>query len=223
MPRLAPDLTVRGTRAERWAPLGVRAYAVAMPETTGPARRWLLPAAAGVASVAFGAGVGELAAAVLAPASSPFVVVGAMLIDLAPPWAKDAAIALFGTADKAALLIGIGLVLLALAGAAGVLEARRPPLGRVLIGIFGVVGAIAASTRANASLLSAAPSAIAAIAGVLALQFLVRRLPAADVSTRRTPAATSRAPGADDAGADPARTGVDRRRFLGWTGGAAVL
>ena len=77
-----------------------------MPETSGRARGWVLPATAGVASVAFGVGVGELAAAILAPSSSPFVVVGSFLIDLAPPWAKDAAISLFGTGDKAALLIG---------------------------------------------------------------------------------------------------------------------
>jgi DMSO/TMAO reductase YedYZ molybdopterin-dependent catalytic subunit len=198
---------------------------VRMHETGRRTRRWLLPATAGVASVAFGAGVGELAAAVLAPASSPFVVVGAMLIDFAPPWAKDAAIALFGTADKAALLIGIGLVLLALAGAAGVLEVRRPPLGRVLIGVFGVVGAIAASTRANSSLLSAAPSAIAAIAGVLALQFLIPRLPAADSPDAATTDVAGT--GTDDASAattdGPAPSGIDRRRFLGWAGGAAAL
>jgi DMSO/TMAO reductase YedYZ molybdopterin-dependent catalytic subunit len=196
-------------------PRSRRAYAGLMPETSRRTRRWLLPAAAGVASVAFGAGVGELAAAVLAPASSPFVVVGASLIDLAPPWAKDAAIDLFGTADKAALLTGIGLVLLALAGASGVLEVRRPPLGRVLIGLFGVVGAIAASTRANASMLAVAPSAIAAIAGVLALMLLVRRLPRADAAGAAPP---PRAPTSASAGA-----GVDRRRFLGWAGGATAL
>ena len=32
---------------------------------------------------------------------------GALLIDLAPPWAKDTAIARFGTADKIALITGI--------------------------------------------------------------------------------------------------------------------
>ena len=201
-----------------------------MPASRHRARRWLLPAAAGVASVAFGTGGGELAAAVLAPASSPFVVVGSLLIDLAPSWAKDAAIALFGTADKAALLVGIGIVLVAVAGAAGVLEARRPPFGRVLIGLLGVVGAVAASTRANAAMLAIAPSAVAAIAAVIALQFLVRRLPAADAAPA-TDAAES------DLGADagqgletpasasprPAAAGVDRRRFLGWAGGAAAI
>lgn len=201
----------------------------------------MLPATAGVASVAFGAGVGELAAAMFAPESSPFVVVGSLLIDLAPPWAKDAAIALFGTADKAALLVGIGIVLLAVAGAAGVLEARRPPFGRLLFGVLGLVGALAAATRANAPMLAIAPSAVAAIAAVLALQFLVRRLPvtpatpATPVTRRRTDAATRGAGtgaspessfdsgnGPADAGADASHA-VDRRRFLGWAGGAVAV
>ena len=197
-----------------------------MQQSSGPARRWVLPAAAGVASVAFGTGVGELAAAVIAPASSPFVVVGSLLIDVAPSWAKDAAIALFGTGDKAALLIGIGIVLVAVAGAAGVLEARRPPFGRVLVGLLGVVGAVAASTRANASMLAIAPSAIAAIAAVLALQFLVRRLPATDAAKPDPGADADRRPETPVSPAPaprPAAAGVDRRRFLGWAGGATVL
>jgi DMSO/TMAO reductase YedYZ molybdopterin-dependent catalytic subunit len=220
-----------------------------MPETSGRARGWVLPATAGVASVAFGVGIGELAAAVLAPSSSPFVVVGSFLIDLAPPWAKDAAIALFGTGDKAALLIGIGIVLVAVSGAAGVLEARRPPWGRVLVALIGVVGAVAAMTRANASMLAFAPSAIAAIAAILALQFLVRRLPvtaaepapdaaplpgsSADAAPAPAPApvpvsvsspeAAPAAPApASSPDAAPQRS-VDRRRFLTWAGGAAVI
>ena len=219
-----------------------------MPQTSGRARGWVLPAAAGVASVIFGVGVGELAAAILAPASSPFVVVGSFLIDLAPPWAKDAAIALFGTADKAALLVGIGIVLVAVAGAAGVLEARRPPWGRVLVALIGVVGVAAAMTRANAPMLAFAPSAIAAIAAIIALQFLVRRLPKTEAAlapeTDAAPVdASSRgaAPGALSTEAatvvpsptdattvaasptSPADRGLDRRRFLTWAGGAAVL
>ncbi|MEF3405578.1 molybdopterin-dependent oxidoreductase [Agromyces sp. CCNWLW203] len=179
-----------------------------MPETTGPARGWVLPAVAGVASVALGLGIGELVAAVVAAASSPLVVVGALLIDLAPPWAKDAAIALFGTGDKAALLVGIGVVLLPVAGAAGVLEARRPPWGMVVIGAVGVVGAVAGASRANASMLAIVPSAVAAIAAMLALTFLLRRVPR--VGDTRQP--SSHQP-----------SGVDRRRFLGWAGGAVAL
>ena len=210
-----------------------------MPETSGTARGWVLPAVAGVAAVAFGVGIGELAAAIVAPASSPFVVVGSLLIDLAPSWAKDAAIALFGTADKAALLIGIGLVLVAVAGAAGVLEVRRPPWGRVVIGLIGVVGAVAASTRANASMLAVVPSAVAAIGAVIVLQFLVRRL--SGVPVARTAPVAQTAPAArvaPDLAAAPAvgspeiesprpgeraDPGVARRSFLGWAGGAAVI
>lgn len=207
---------------------GERAYAVRMPETTGPARRWVLPAVAGVASVALGLGVGELVAAVVASASSPLVVVGALLIDLAPPWAKDAAIALFGTADKVALLVGIGVVLLPVAGAAGVLEARRPPWGMVVLGAVGVVGAVAAASRANASMLAIVPSAVAAIAAMLALTFLLRRLaprPAPDTPTRGAETGASRESSVDSASSTstPASTPVDRRSFLGWAGGAAAL
>ncbi|MDR6906319.1 DMSO/TMAO reductase YedYZ molybdopterin-dependent catalytic subunit [Agromyces sp. 3263] len=221
-----------------------------MPQTSGRPLGWVLPGVAGVASVLFGVGIGELAAAVLASASSPFVVVGSLLIDLAPPWAKDAAIALFGTGDKAALLVGIGLVLLAVAAGAGVLEARRPPWGQVLIGLIGLVGAIAASTRANAPMLAIAPSALAAIAGVMALRLLVQRLPREAVAPEPAVAIVPHAAMATDAAmvpdaatepaapAPPATdlaptpgprptasepSGVDRRRFLGWAGGAAVL
>ena len=65
------------------------------------ARRWLLPALAGIAAVALGLGAAELAAAIVAPTASPVLVIGSLLIDFAPSWAKEAAIALFGTGDKA--------------------------------------------------------------------------------------------------------------------------
>ncbi|MET4158369.1 molybdopterin-dependent oxidoreductase [Agromyces sp. PvR057] len=187
-----------------------------MPETEAPTAgavtRRLLPALAGVASVIVAAGVGELAAALLASASSPFAVVGSMMIDLAPPWAKDAAIALFGTNDKAALLVGIALVLLVVAGVAGVLEARRPPWGQVVIWVIGAVGVLASVTRANASMLAFAPSALAAIAGVVTLRLLVQRLPTTDAAAA---ASGSRA------ASETAEIG--RRRFLVWAGGAAAI
>ncbi|GAA1829880.1 molybdopterin-dependent oxidoreductase [Agromyces salentinus] len=180
-----------------------------MPEKPGRLAGWLLPALAGVASVIVAAGIGELAAAVLASASSPFAVVGSMMIDLAPGWAKDAAIALFGTADKAALLVDIAIVLLAVAAVAGVLEARRPPWGQVLIWAIGAVGVLAAVTRANASMLAFAPSALAAIAGVATLRLLVQRLPdragRADAASRADAAGTevAAASRADAAGTTP--------------------
>ncbi len=164
-------------------------------------RRWLWPALGGIAAVAFGLGIAELVAGVLAPRASPVLVVGSLLIDVAPPWAKDAAIALFGTGDKAALLVGIAIVLVALAGFAGWLNSFRPLLARLLIVAGGVFGIIAAMTREGSSLLDAIPATAAMVAAVLALNALQKRAPAER----------------------PREGDPSRRRFLGWAGGATAI
>lgn len=166
-------------------------------------RRWVLPALAGIASVAFGLGVAEIAAAIVAPTGSPIVVVGSLLIDLAPSWAKETAIALFGTADKAALLIGIGIVLLVLAAAIGVLESIRRSAGRVVIGLATVFALIAAMTRSGAAALDAVPATVAGVGAAIALGFLLRKAPRPD--------------------ATPRSRELDRRSFLRWTGAATAV
>lgn len=167
----------------------------------------------GVTSVALGAGLGELAAGLIAPAASPFAVVGGALIDLAPPWAKDAAIALFGTDDKVALLVGIGVAVLVLAGLAGLWEARRPPWGRVVLATLGLVGAVAAITRADAGALSWLPSAVAGGMAATALWLLTRM-----TRPRTATAGLDIGPGRGTGARDP-----DRRRLFAWAGGAAAL
>jgi DMSO/TMAO reductase YedYZ molybdopterin-dependent catalytic subunit len=179
------------------------------------ARRWVLPALAGIAAVALGLGAAELVAALVAPSASPVFVVGSLLIDLAPSWAKETAIALFGTGDKAALLTGIGLALLVIAAGAGVLQWRRPPLGRLLIAVGAIFGVAAAITRTGAAVLDAVPSTVAAIAAVVALGMLLRRLPETPPETAAATPAEARAARAHPG--DPTR-----RAFLGWTGGAAA-
>ncbi len=173
---------------------------------------------AGVAAVAFGAGLGELAAAILSPTASPTASIGSLMIDLAPPWAKDLAIALFGTLDKIALLTGIAIVLAVVAAAAGLLEARRPPWGRVIILALGALGAVAAMTRANATGLSWIPSVISAAAAAIALGVIIRRLPSRSTDTATVTAADASAPRAATSDSDP-----DRRSFLIWSGGAAAI
>ncbi|WP_438853833.1 molybdopterin-dependent oxidoreductase [Agromyces sp. M3QZ16-3] len=208
-----------------------------MPTDRAPVGR-LRPALAGVAAAMFGAGAGELAAAIIAATASPFTSIGGLLIDLAPPWGKDAAIALFGTADKLALLIGVGVVLIVVGALAGLLEARHPRWGRGLFAILGVFGALAAATRANASVLAILPAAIGALAAMGALSMLLTRLPAERVavparvagSAPATDAAvaaspSARAPEASGApeSATPTIADVDRRRFLVWAGGTAAV
>ncbi len=160
----------------------------------------LLAGAAGVAAVALGAGAGELAAAIFLPAASPFAAIGGTLIDLAPTWAKDLAIGLFGTRDKDALLTGIALVLAAVAFGAGLLERRRPYAGAVVFGILGVVGAAVAMGRSGMGPLAWVPSILAGGVALLVLRALIARL-----------------------GPEDRDAGADRRRFLIWTGSAAAL
>ncbi|WP_294178828.1 molybdopterin-dependent oxidoreductase [uncultured Schumannella sp.] len=177
--------------------------------TSSPARQFALPAVAGLAAGVAAAGAGELAAALLVPTGSPFTVIGAAAIDLAPSWAKDAAIALFGTADKIALIVGIGLVVAALAALAGVIESRRSPLGRVLFGVGAALGVAAAMTRSDAGLLSPLPSAVAGVVGAIALTMLLRKRP--------------ERPGEHAVSAAADTAGLSRRGFLGWSAGTAVV
>lgn len=193
-------------------------------------------AVAGLAAVALGAGIGELVAAFVAPTSSPFSVVGGVLIDLAPSWAKDAAIALFGTADKIALLVGIALVMLAAAAGVGVLELRRPWFGVAVCAALGVAVAILATTRADAGGLSWLPSIAAGAAAAIALRMLTRLARSAETvvwaSNAGAKAAQARDPWAREAGGQGAAARTDavalgpsdesRRRFLVWTGVAAA-
>ena len=182
-----------------------------------PGTRRLAAAAAGVASAVLGAGLGELTAALIAPQASPFAAIGSALIDLAPSWAKDAAIALFGTNDKLALLVGIAVVLILVAAGAGLLELWKPPWGRVVMLAFGAVGIVAAMTRAGAGILDWIPSTVAGVVAALALGLLMKRIPAAE-----SVSAPDAAIGADAASEDSAPA-FERRSFLVWTGGAAAI
>ena len=206
-------------------------------DMTGSASRDRLPAAAaGVAAALLGIGAGELAATLLAPSSSPFAVVGGFLIDGAPAWAKDTAIAWFGTGDKAALLTGIALVLLAAAGALGLLQRRFRGVGVAGFLVLGAAVAVLAPLRADAAPLSWLPALVAGIVAALVVRALVRRLPDRETETASRDRATE--PLSRDAGSvsrsttpppaalrptAPAADGPTRRRFLAWTAGAAAV
>nr|WP_274638500.1 molybdopterin-dependent oxidoreductase [Microbacterium bovistercoris] len=165
-------------------------------------------AAAGVAAVVLGAGLGELVAAAFAPSSSPIAVIGDALIDVAPPWAKETAISVFGTNDKLALVIGVAVVLVAAAAGIGILQARFPPIGRILCVALGLIGIMAAVSRADAGGLAWAPSAVAGAVAAMAIGPLARR---------------AAAPAAPHGDSDARVADPDRRRFFAWTGAAALV
>ncbi|TFB94588.1 molybdopterin-dependent oxidoreductase [Cryobacterium sp. HLT2-28] len=163
------------------------------------------PVAAGVAAALGGLGAAELVAAILAPAGSPILAVGALVIDLVPGWVKELVIGLFGTGDKAVLIVCVVLGAFVLAAVAGVLESRRPPFGRALVVAAGALAVVAVLTRSGAATFDALPSVTSMVVAAVLLTVLTTRLP-------RTIA-------------DPnsGSSGVDRRRFLASTGTSAGL
>ncbi|WP_282848540.1 molybdopterin-dependent oxidoreductase [Microbacterium oxydans] len=161
----------------------------------------LRSAAAGLSASFLAVGLAELVAAVVEPSASPFAVIGSGLIDLAPSWAKDSAIALFGTGDKVALIVGIALVLVVVAALAGILERRRSGVGAVILGALGALAVVAAMIRPGAGPFAWLPGLIAGLVAVVVLRLLVARLRPV-------------------AGLHP--DGEDRRRFLLWTAGVAA-
>lgn len=186
------------------APPQTRADDAALP--TGRVR----PALAGVLAAIAALAAGELAAGLVPGGRSPVVVVGDAVIDLVPGPVKDLAIALFGTADKIALITGILVLLVLFAAAVGVVGARHRARGIVGIAALGLVGAAAATANAQGSpaAAAAAPSLVATVAGVAALVVLLRALPG--------PASGPPPPSEPR----PARA-LDRRAFLR-TGGAVA-
>jgi DMSO/TMAO reductase YedYZ molybdopterin-dependent catalytic subunit len=130
---------------------------------------------AGVIAAAVVLGVAEVVS-LFAAGGSPLFAVGSLVIDLAPAGVKEFVIAIFGTGDKAALLTLMGILIVVISAAAGVLELRRPPIGEGVIGIGGVVAVIAVVTRAGATGFNGIPTIVGAVAGVVVLRLAIERL-----------------------------------------------
>jgi DMSO/TMAO reductase YedYZ molybdopterin-dependent catalytic subunit len=167
-------------------------------------------------------GIAEVLALWVGSGGSPLFAVGSLVIDLAPSWLKDLTIALFGTGDKAALFVILGLVLAALAGLSGVVQRRLPPLGIVLFGLGAVLGLVAVLTRSGATGFLGLPVVVGAIFGVVTLKRGIDRL-------RRWEEAEERRGETSAAlGIEPAVGGArfERRSFLTMTlvaGGIALI
>jgi DMSO/TMAO reductase YedYZ molybdopterin-dependent catalytic subunit len=169
--------------------------------------QWIA-ALVGVLSALVVLATAEVVAVFVSASSSPFFAVGQLAIDLAPAGLKETMIALFGTGDKVALFVILGVVVVVFAALAGILERRRPPLGIALLVLFSAIAVVAVQTRPEASALWAFPTVLGMVAGVLVLRSGIRRLGA----WRDVP--------------EPSRAGMQRRQFLtfaGVTGAAALI
>ena len=178
-------------------------------------RESLLAALVGVVAALATLAIAEVAALFLAPASGPLFAVGGWVIDIVPAWVKQLVIDLFGTGDKVALLVVLGLVVLALAALIGNLEYRRPPLGIVGLVLVGGIAVFAVTTRAEATAVWAVPTVLGMVGGVVVLRVASDRL-------RRWSVDAEEAGSLGDAGA----ASVSRRGFLTvaiGTAGAALV
>jgi len=167
-------------------------------------------------------GIGQLFAGFTVPAASPVVAVGEAAIDHTPLPVKEWATSTFGTGDKTVLIGGVLVVVFLYAMLVGVLAMRRLALGFAGLAIFAGIGLAAALTRHDASGSYAVPTLFGAIAGAIALRWLVVTARAAALAGQQAQAARpgdslppiAFQPGAADAGqADagpsPEATGPD--------------
>ena len=190
-------------------------------------------AASGVAAVLVTLAIAELLALILAPASSPLLAAGSAVIDNVPPDVKETVIALFGTNDKAVLIACLVVLVVSVAGLAGLLENHRTPWGLVVFAASGVIAFAAVMTRAEATAGWAIPTVVGVGVGLVVLRVAITRL-ARWAGVERTVAETGEPV---DATADqptetapipaaPApteRNAFDRRSFLSFVGGASAV
>jgi DMSO/TMAO reductase YedYZ molybdopterin-dependent catalytic subunit len=139
-------------------------------------RPTLFAALTGVVAALVTLAVAEVVSLLMGGAGSPVLAVGSLVIDLTPAGFKDLVIDLFGTGDKVFLFIVLGVVVLGLAVAVGVVERRRPPFGTTLLMLVGLLAVFATVTRADAGLVDAVPTVLGVAAGILALRRLMARL-----------------------------------------------
>ncbi len=159
----------------------------------------LAAAAAGLVAGGLGLGVAELLAGVIPGAPSPVLSIGALLISLQPPGAKQFVVDLFNTSDKVVLSVAVAIGALVLSALLGLLERARPGWGRAGFVALGALTLFAAIRDALFDPL------LAVVAAVLATALSVWLLP---LLLRLAAPREQRSPRMLD---------FDRRRFLGTT------
>src|SRR6478735_8312250 len=153
------------------------------PGTTARPRKRFLPsgptvmaALAGVVSAGVVLAVAELVGAFFTARATPLIALGSTFIDFTPPWLKDFAVTTFGTNDKAALFVGMGVTIFVLACVLGVVAYRRWALGAAGVLFMGAVIVASVVTRAGVRPQDAVPSLVGTAAGLVVLRLLVWRL-----------------------------------------------
>ena len=153
---------------------------------------------------------------------SPLLAVGGAFVDRTPPALKDWAIATFGTADKLALGVGIGVVLVLLAALVGRLGLVSRAAGVALLGLLGLVALWAVMSRPSSVPSDLVPTLVGLAVGGAVLWALLGRLRAAPVAGPGAQAERARHTHPDAVRA-PVTTQPGRRAVLGAAAGLGVL
>ncbi|MDN4644575.1 molybdopterin-dependent oxidoreductase [Arthrobacter sp. PsM3] len=205
------------TQTPRAEELSIRTPARTQPGEQKPGKRLSGPTAlaalAGVAAAGVVLSVAELIGAFFTPRATPVIALGSTFIDFTPPWMKDFAIATFGTNDKLALFIGMGVTILLLACVLGIVAYRKWALGVLGVLLMGAVIVGSVVTRASVKPLDAIPTLIGTAAGLIVLRFLITRL----WRMRQWPDMDAAL-----AAKDPERPATSRRTFFAATGVTAA-
>ncbi|WP_243726707.1 molybdopterin-dependent oxidoreductase [Actinocrispum wychmicini] len=129
----------------------------------------------GVISVAAALAFGHLVAGVIDSNASPLLAVGKTAIDITPKPIQDWAKATFYTYDKLVLFIGMGLVLLGIAVAAGLVSRRSSTPGVIIAVVIGIVGIVAVMVRPDVGQLSVLAPVVSLVTGAGVFRLLHRR------------------------------------------------
>jgi hypothetical protein len=141
----------------------------------GLARRGpIVGAVTGILAAAVAIGVATFAAAFVRPQASPASVVGSIFIDRTPAALKHSVMAHFGAHDRTVLLLGMYVAIGLIAMVLGCMVRRKPSVGVAGIAAFGLLGAFVVISRPESRASDVIPSAIGAVAGVMALLWLAR-------------------------------------------------
>ncbi|MBL7256988.1 molybdopterin-dependent oxidoreductase [Paractinoplanes lichenicola] len=144
----------------------------------------------GVAAAAVAVGAAEVVAVLTGPLSAPLIAVGGVVVDNVPAAVKDFGVRVFGVHDKTALIVGTSILLAAYAYGVGVAALRSWRLAVGGIGLFALVGVLAALTRHDAGVFAWLPTVAGAALAVWTLRLLLEQagvLPA-EAAPARTPA-----------------------------------
>ncbi len=166
--------------------------------------------------VATGAGLAaaEVMVGLFEGTASPVVPVGQEFIDRVPPPVKDWAIEQFGTNDKAVLVAGALVVVLALGVTVGILAMRGARAAAyALTSAIGIIGGFAVLTRPEPTVAKLLPTVVGTLVSIGVLWWLAPKpAPEPEPESAERPA--------------EAMIGLDRRRFMigvAGVGSAAVV